>query len=99
VIVAQLESCLPETNNGEFCNTGIYSFEWFGKTFGFLSIDVSQKTKRFLLSSQSQGIDDFPVPFHVFVFDIIQKSAPSAHKNQKSSSGMMIFFMNFQMFR
>jgi hypothetical protein len=51
------------------------------------------------LPSQSQGFDNRPVALNILVFDIIQESAALADQHQQSSSGMVIFGMNLEVFR
>jgi hypothetical protein len=51
------------------------------------------------LPSQSQGFDNGPVALNILVFDIIQESAALADQHQQSSSGMVIFSVNLEVFR
>jgi len=38
------------------------------------------------------------ITFDIFAFDIIQQPSAPANQNQKTSAGMMILFMCFEMF-
>ena len=46
------------------------------------------------LTFQAQGIDYGAIAIDVFVLHIVQQSAASANKHQKTPAGMMIFFVN-----
>ena len=50
------------------------------------------------LAPEAQGFDDASVALDVVVLYIVQKSATPADHHQKPSSGMMILFVDFQVF-
>ena len=46
------------------------------------------------LPFQAQRVDYGPIAIDVFMLHIVQQSAASADKHQKTPAGMMIFFVN-----
>lgn len=61
--------------------------------------DVADTAGKFELSSQTEGFDNGAIPLNILVFDIIEQSPASADQHQKSSSGMVVFGVNLEMFR
>jgi hypothetical protein len=51
------------------------------------------------LLSNSQSINDCPVPGIIDVPEIIQQSATTPDKLQQTTSGVMVFLMEFEMLR
>ena len=51
------------------------------------------------LSSQSERVDDLPVPLDIFVLHIVEKPAAATDQHQQPSPGMMILFMDLKMIR
>jgi hypothetical protein len=50
------------------------------------------------LSAQAQILQNGPIALHIVVFDIIQQPAPPTDQHQKSPTGVVVLFMEFQMF-
>jgi hypothetical protein len=49
------------------------------------------------LPFQAQRVNYGPITIDVFVLNIVQQAAASAHKHQQSPAGVVIFFVNLQM--
>ena len=49
------------------------------------------------LFSKSKGLDYFPVPVDVFVFQVVQQPSSLSHEFEQSPSGMVIFSVDFEM--
>jgi hypothetical protein len=52
-----------------------------------------------LLFSYSQLDDDGAISIHILIFEIVKKAAPFSNHPKKTSAGMVVFGMRFEMLR
>src|SRR5579862_5091880 len=57
----------------------------------------SEGTFRDALPAQSQIRNELPVPFQIFVLQVVQQPAALAHLQQQAATAVMVFLMNLQM--
>jgi hypothetical protein len=61
-------------------------------------LDMGRISDDAILSPQSEVFNNGAIAFDIIFLDVVEQSATATDQHQKTSAGMVVFFVHFQMF-